>query len=84
MTISGWGTISSGGKQSPDLKVSYVNGLSNADCNKPYGGAITANMICASTTSFDTDTCQGDSGGKYLFLLIKSKSVGMITVIKLF
>jgi hypothetical protein len=63
LTISGWGTISSNGSQSSDLKVATVTGLSNTDCNKVYGG-ITSNMICAGTANFDTDTCQGDSGGE--------------------
>ena len=64
LTISGWGTIASVGSQSPDLKVGTVVGMSNSVCNAEYG-SITANMICAGTPpSFDTDTCQGDSGGK--------------------
>jgi trypsin len=62
MIISGWGTISFNGTQSPDLKISTVVGLSNRECSNVYGG-ITSNMICAGTANFDTDTCQGDSGG---------------------
>jgi len=38
LTISGWGTISSNGPQSPDLKVGTVQGLSNTACNSVYGG----------------------------------------------
>ena len=64
MTISGWGTTSSGGKQSPYLLYAHVTGLTNAACANPYGSSdITANMICA-TDNFVRDTCQGDSGGK--------------------
>jgi hypothetical protein len=62
LIISGWGTVSSSGAQSPDLKVATVTGWANADCSKVYSG-ITGNMICAGTSGFDTDTCQGDSGG---------------------
>ena len=64
MTISGWGRTTSGGTQSPKLKEATVTALTNAACNIPYGNQITANMICAGNPpSFDTDTCQGDSGG---------------------
>jgi len=52
-----------GGVQSHDLKVSYVTGWTNDACEEPYG-IITENMICAASTDFETDTCQGDSGGK--------------------
>ncbi len=65
MTISGWGLTSEGGAQSHELKVSNVTGLTNDACKKTYGsGSITPNMICAGTANFDTDTCQGDSGGE--------------------
>ena len=66
LTISGWGTTSSGGTQSPALKGAFITGLTNAACSTTggYGTSITANMICATTPAVDTDTCQGDSGGK--------------------
>ena len=64
MKISGWGTTSSGGSQSPNLLYAYVNGLSNTACGSAYPGAITARMICATGANFTKDTCQGDSGGK--------------------
>jgi hypothetical protein len=68
LIISGWGDISFNGTQSPDLKVSTVMGLSNKECSKIYR-AITPNMICAGTPNFDTDTCQGDSGGDIIKLI---------------
>ncbi len=65
LTISGWGTTSSGGFQSPALKAAFVTGMTNSACSATgYGSGITANMICATTPAIDTDTCQGDSGGK--------------------
>ena len=66
MKISGWGTTSLSGSQSPNLLYAYVNGLSNTDCSIAYPGAITANMICAYGENFTKDTCQGDSGGKLI------------------
>ena len=69
MTISGWGYISNGGPRSPNLKQAFVIGMSNNDCKATgYGKMITPNMICATTPNIDTDTCQGDSGGKLPFL----------------
>jgi trypsin len=66
MTISGWGTMSAGGLQSPALKAAFVTGMTNAACSATgYGRSITANMICATTPAVDTDTCQGDSGGNH-------------------
>ena len=62
MKISGWGTTSSSGNQSPDLLYAYVNGTTNTACNSVYGG-ITSNMLCATGGNFTKDTCQGDSGG---------------------
>jgi secreted trypsin-like serine protease len=50
------------------LKEAFVSGLTNSKCKQTgYGTMITSNMICASTPDFDTDACQGDSGG-WLFV----------------
>jgi len=60
-TVTGWGTTSSGGNQPTVLNEVDVTIQTNADCNTPYGGIITDNMICAADSG--RDSCQGDSGG---------------------
>ncbi len=65
LTISGWGRTTFNGSQSPALKGAFITGMTNSDCSATgYGSDITDNMICATTPAIDTDTCQGDSGGK--------------------
>merc|ERR1711902_356426 len=60
-TVSGWGTLSSGGNQPTVLNEVDVTVTSNADCDSAYDGGITSNMICAADPG--KDSCQGDSGG---------------------
>lgn len=64
MTVSGWGTTSSGGS-SPDVLMSVdVPGMSNAVCKTKYSdNAITDAMLCAGVDEGGIDSCQGDSGG---------------------
>merc|ERR1712001_218468 len=59
-TVTGWGTLSSGGSQPTVLQEVDVTVTTNAVCNNAYG-SITANMICAADPG--KDSCQGDSGG---------------------
>ena len=59
-TVTGWGTLSSGGSQPTVLQEVDVTVTSNEVCNNAYG-SITANMICAADSG--KDSCQGDSGG---------------------
>merc|ERR1719273_375231 len=59
-TVTGWGTLSSGGNQPTALQEVDVTVTTNAVCNQAYG-SITANMICAADSG--KDSCQGDSGG---------------------
>ena len=65
MTVSGWGTLSSGG-QSPDklmeVDVPYVT---NEICNsaEAYGGQVQDTEMCAGFKEGGKDSCQGDSGG---------------------
>merc|ERR1712173_254560 len=60
VTVTGWGTLSSGGNQPTALQEVDVTVTTNAECNSAYG-SITANMICAADSG--KDSCQGDSGG---------------------
>ena len=64
MTVSGWGTTSSGGSQ-PDALLSVdVPGMSNTECKTKYGkGQINDSMMCAGRDAGGIDSCQGDSGG---------------------
>lgn len=61
-TVSGWGTLSSGGS-SPDVLYSVkVPLVSDEDCKEAYGAdSIADSMICAGEGG--KDSCQGDSGG---------------------
>jgi len=64
-TVTGWGTLSSGGSQPNILQKVDVNTMTNAKCSgsdTAYSASdITANMICAQDAG--KDSCQGDSGG---------------------
>ncbi|NEC90118.1 serine protease [Streptomyces sp. SID12501] len=62
--IIGWGTTSSSGSSSNQLRTATVPTVSNATCTTAYGSSyIASDMVCAGYTSGGVDTCQGDSGG---------------------
>jgi secreted trypsin-like serine protease len=66
--ITGWGTLSAGGRQPDVLQEAKVKILSNDDCKSTGYSAsqITPAMICAQGRNADdsiADACQGDSGG---------------------
>ncbi|MGW0820337.1 S1 family serine peptidase [Streptomyces sp. NPDC002845] len=64
--ILGWGTTSSGGSSSNQLRTATVPIVSDASCgsSRSYGSEyIASSMVCAGYTSGGVDTCQGDSGG---------------------
>ncbi|MFI6012215.1 S1 family peptidase [Streptomyces sp. NPDC051243] len=65
--IVGWGTTSSGGSSSNQLRTATVPIVSNSSCASSYGSDfIASDMVCAGYTSGGVDTCQGDSGGPLL------------------
>lgn len=57
----GFGTTSSGGSSTSQLKHVETKYVSNSNCNTMYGGDILASMMCAADPG--QDSCQGDSGG---------------------
>jgi secreted trypsin-like serine protease len=64
--ILGWGTTSSGGSSSNQLRTATVPTVANSVCgsSSAYGSDfIASDMVCAGFTSGGVDTCQGDSGG---------------------
>lgn len=63
LTVSGWGTTSSGGSLSDVLLKVGVPVVADGACNQAYNGGITQRMICAGYDEGGRDSCQGDSGG---------------------
>merc|ERR1712045_236237 len=66
VTVSGWGTTSSGGSQATVLQLVNVPAMTNAECRDTgYGESqITDAMLCAGhIDAGGVDSCQGDSGG---------------------
>ena len=64
-TVTGWGTISSGGPVSNKLLEVDVNVISNTECKNDYyydPDEITEQMLCANVDGGGKDACQGDSG----------------------
>ena len=66
-TVTGWGTLSSGGNTPDVLQKVTVPLISNADANAAYGPqgiTITADQLGAGLIGIGgKDACQGDSGG---------------------
>jgi len=77
--VSGWGTLTSGGRQPDVLQEVTVQTMSNAQCsasNTAYSASqITPQMICASNPG--KDSCQGDSGGP----LVAAEPEGYYTLV---
>jgi len=72
VTVTGWGTTSSGGSISKKLQQVDVPIVSYATCNSEYNGEVQNDvMFCAGV--FGKDSCQGDSGGP----LVKQHTNGL-------
>ena len=68
VTVSGWGTTSSGGWSPDTARKVEVPIYSDAGCREAYGsGSITSGMICAGLKEGGKDSCQGDSGGPLFY-----------------
>ncbi|MFJ5559928.1 S1 family peptidase [Streptomyces sp. NPDC093250] len=65
--ILGWGTTSSGGTSSNQLRTATVPTVSDSSCAASYRNRfVQSDMVCAGYSSGGVDTCQGDSGGPLL------------------
>lgn len=63
-TVTGWGTLSSGGSSPDILQTVNVPAVSNAQASTAYGQTITADQLAAGVMGVGgKDSCQGDSGG---------------------
>merc|ERR1712059_13043 len=60
-SVSGWGTLSSGGETPDVLMVVDVPVVSDTVCKIEYPFQVVASMLCAGEQG--KDSCQGDSGG---------------------
>lgn len=69
LTVSGWGTLSSGGSMPDKLMAVDVPYVTNEVCNsaEAYGGQIQDTEMCAGYQKGGKDSCQGDSGGPLVF-----------------
>merc|ERR1711997_29687 len=78
LTVSGWGTLSSGGGQPNVLHAVQVPYITNEACQAAYDGhEITSNMMCAGNVEEGgVDSCQGDSGGP---LVVHETIVGVVS-----
>jgi len=65
-TVSGWGTLTSGGNQPTVLHSVDVTVTTNAECQQAYGSNIGDMNICAADSG--KDSCQGDSGGPLVMI----------------
>ena len=81
-TVSGWGTLSSGGSQPDELNEVDVTTMTNTVCKSKYGSSlITDSMICAADSG--KDACQGDSGGKrFSKLFLNSSFLGPLVTME--
>ena len=61
-TVSGWGTLASGGLAPATLHEVDVTVFADGNCGE-MNQYMTPDMLCAGVTEGGKDACQGDSGG---------------------
>lgn len=76
VTVTGWGTTSSGGWTAEILQSVEVPIVERNACNVSYPKRITNDMICAGFKDGGHDSCQGDSGGP---LVADDKLYGVVS-----
>jgi len=65
-TITGWGTLRSGGNQPETMQQGEVNIIENSRCGSYSSSQLDDSMLCAQGRNSNggiVDACQGDSGG---------------------
>jgi len=75
---TGWGTTSSGGSVSNELREVTLDVITNNQCKNNFAyssSMITSQMLCANVDGGGKDACQGDSGGP----LVTSKGGSGVT-----
>ncbi|XP_014236173.1 trypsin delta/gamma-like protein CG30031 [Trichogramma pretiosum] len=77
-TISGWGTLTEGGKTPAVLQTVDVPIIDKDTCSAAYimWGGVPRGQICAAYPAGGKDTCQGDSGGP---LVINGRQAGVVS-----
>ena len=71
--VVGWGRVVSSqffGRLADILKELCIPVVDTNICNRAFrseGSSVTRNMFCGGVASGGKDTCQGDSGGGYVF-----------------
>ena len=70
MTVSGWGSVKTGGPNNfpTKLMVANITAISNSYCSAVYKKSnytIRDSNICAHADQFTSGICKNDSGGKY-------------------
>jgi trypsin len=77
-TVSGWGSLSSGGSLALQLQAVEVDIISRAACSSAYAsyGGITENIISAGVTGGGKDACCGDEDGP---LVVGGQLIGIVS-----
>ncbi|KAJ9062438.1 Transmembrane protease serine 3 [Entomophthora muscae] len=63
LVVIGWGTTSSGGAASPQLREVVLPLIDDDVCKRAYPGVDARSQFCAGFLAGGRDSCQGDSGG---------------------